>query len=363
MKKNKLLFAISSLWLGHATRTSVVINHFLKKWFEIDIISFWNALNFLKSEFDGKKINFIELVDYPHLERWKWWKFYFYLIFDVVKTTFIIKKENNFVASIENNYDFIFSDCRYWVYSKKVPSFLLNHQLAFVMPKWMWFLQWFTDYINIKYLKNFNCLFIPDFENIDNSLAGNLSHPNWINKINHKYIWILSSFTGSKKEKTEKIDFLFTISWYLSEYKDDFINKLLEQSKKLKWKKVFILWDAKNNYKKELENNITIYSFASWDLRKNLFLNAEIIISRAWYTTIMDLVELSKKAILFPTPNQTEQEYLVKFLSENNLYVFWWDDSNLIELVKKADNSNIYNTKNKTENSLLNIEKIISKYT
>jgi len=36
----------------------------------------------------------------------------------------------------------------------------------------------------------------------------------------------------------------------------------------------------------------------------------------------MDLVELEKKAILFPTPNQTEQEYLVKFLSKNNFYVF-----------------------------------------
>jgi hypothetical protein len=29
----------------------------------------------------------------------------------------------------------------------------------------------------------------------------------------------------------------------------------------------------------------------------------------------MDLVELEKKAILYPTPNQTEQEYLAKFLS------------------------------------------------
>lgn len=362
MDNNKILFAISSLWLGHATRTSVIINHFLKKWFEIDILSYWNALNFLKSEFDGEKINFIEFTDYPHLERWKWWKFYYYLILDLIKTNIIIRKENNFVKNLWEKYNFIFSDWRYWVYSKTIPSFLLSHQLDFIMPKWLNFFSHISNYFNYNSFKKFDHIFIPDYEDINNSLAWKLSHPNWIKKLNHSYVWILSSFNELKQEKTEKIDYLFTISWYLSEYKDDFLNKLLEQSKKLGWKKVFILWDTKKDYKKELENNITIYSFASWDLRKKLFLNAEIIISRAGYTTIMDLVELSKKAILFPTPNQTEQEYLVKFLSKNNLYVFWWENSNLLELVKKVDNSNIYNTNNKTNFSLEKIEKIISKY-
>jgi hypothetical protein len=36
----------------------------------------------------------------------------------------------------------------------------------------------------------------------------------------------------------------------------------------------------------------------------------------------MDLVELSKKAILFPTQNQTEQEYLAYYLNKKDLYVF-----------------------------------------
>jgi glycosyltransferase, family 2 len=44
------------------------------------------------------------------------------------------------------------------------------------------------------------------------------------------------------------------------------------------------------------------------------FLNAKTIISRAGYTTIMDLVELETQAILFPTPNQTEQLYLSEYL-------------------------------------------------
>lgn len=362
MKKNKALFAISSLWLWHATRTMVIISHFLKKWYEIDLISFWNALKFLKLELKNQKINFIEFTDYPALERWTWWKFYFYLFLDVFKTTILIKKENKFVENIAKNYDFIFSDWKYWVYSKEVPSFLLNHQLAFVMPKWMWFLQWFTDWLNIKYIRNFDYLFIPDYENFENSLAWRLSHPNWINKVNHSYIWILSSFLDYEKKQNNKIDYLFTISWYLHEHKESFVDKLLEQAKKLNWKKVFILWNTKNNYKKELENDINIYSFLGWEDRKEMFFNAETIISRAWYTTIMDLVELWKKAILFPTPNQTEQEYLAIYLKEKNMFVFWEEKDDFKKLIKKTTELSPLDNLKKTEKSLEIIDKIIFNY-
>jgi len=360
MKKNKALFAISSLWLGHATRTSVVINHFLDKWYEIDIISYWNTLNFLKYELGNKKVSFIELQDYPPLERWKLLKFYYYLVSDLIKTYFIIKKENKFIKSIEDKYDFIFSDWRYWVYSPKTPSFLLCHQLSFIMPKWLNIFLKLSDYLNYISFKKFNHIFIPDYNDINFCLSWKLSHTKWINKLNYSYIWILSSFSNCSLEKNKNlIDYLFTISWYLLEDKQDFIDKLIEQSKKLDWKKVFVLWDTKNNYKKELENDITIYSFVSWEKRKDLFLNANIIISRAWYTTVMDLVELWKQAIFYPTPNQTEQEYLSEFLNKNNLFIFWNENSKLNDLVKKINNSNIFNTNSKTKEALIEIEKVI----
>ena len=33
------------------------------------------------------------------------------------------------------------------------------------------------------------------------------------------------------------------------------------------------------------------------------------------------LIELDKKAILYPTPNQTEQEYLAEYLSKKNIFL------------------------------------------
>ena len=50
---------------------------------------------------------------------------------------------------------------------------------------------------------------------------------------------------------------------------------------------------------------------------------ANMVICRSGYSTLMDLVKLQKKAILIPTPGQTEQEYLAKQLNEQGAYPFF----------------------------------------
>jgi UDP-N-acetylglucosamine transferase subunit ALG13 len=47
--------------------------------------------------------------------------------------------------------------------------------------------------------------------------------------------------------------------------------------------------------------------------------NAEWVISRCGYSTIMDMMKLRKKSILIPTPGQTEQEYLAQHLLKTQL--------------------------------------------
>lgn len=326
----KALFAISSLWLGHATRSLPIIKFYLEKWYKIDIVCFWDALNYLKNELKNFDIIFFELKDYPALERWSWFSFYFMLVFDLITTYYRIKKEQIFLKKIQakTNYDFIFSDGKYWFYSKKTKSYILSHQVSFEIPKVFWFSQKFMDFFNKKYFSKFDILFIPDYENKDNNLAWKLSHANWILNINHKYIWILSSFSNisaqERKKESEQIDYLFTISGYLKQYKKWFIEKLMEEAKALNWKKVFILWETnKKEYSFDEKNNIEIFSFLAWEEKNKKFQNAKVIISRAGYTTIMDLVELNKKAILFPTPNQTEQLYLAKYLWEKKYFVKW----------------------------------------
>jgi predicted glycosyltransferase len=63
--------------------------------------------------------------------------------------------------------------------------------------------------------------------------------------------------------------------------------------------------------------NIQVINFAFGAELKTLILNAETIICRSGYSTLMDLNFLNKeKLILVPTPGQTEQKYLAQYWKE-----------------------------------------------
>jgi UDP-N-acetylglucosamine:LPS N-acetylglucosamine transferase len=64
---------------------------------------------------------------------------------------------------------------------------------------------------------------------------------------------------------------------------------------------------------------------------------AEVVISRCGYSTIMDIVALRKKAILIPTPAQTEQEYLAAYLHGQRLaFTVAQRDFSLPRILKEA---------------------------
>jgi UDP-N-acetylglucosamine:LPS N-acetylglucosamine transferase len=92
------------------------------------------------------------------------------------------------------------------------------------------------------------------------------------------------------------------------------------------------------------EIKVEVWKFGSLEVIP--FLNAEdlneamaasdVVICRAGYSTIMDLAVLGKKAILIPTPGQTEQEYLAqRFFEKGIFYTQKQAELNLPEALKK----------------------------
>lgn len=78
----RALFAVSSLGLGHATRTLVILRDFLGLGFDITVIFTGDALIFLHRELhDEPAIDFRDMTDYPALERGTGWRLYWYLFF------------------------------------------------------------------------------------------------------------------------------------------------------------------------------------------------------------------------------------------------------------------------------------------
>ena len=75
-----------------------------------------------------------------------------------------------------------------------------------------------------------------------------------------------------------------------------------------------------------------------------------MIFCRSGYSTIMDLSKLGKKAILIPTPGQTEQEYLAKHLKKRKIcYSQSQDKFNLNKSVFESEKYKGFKNIHKTE--------------
>jgi len=80
----------------------------------------------------------------------------------------------------------------------------------------------------------------------------------------------------------------------------------------------------------------TIVNHLAGNEMQKAFEESEFIISRSGYTTVMELLSMQKKALLIPTPGQTEQEYLAKHLMQQGWCYSCKQDDDLIEHIKKA---------------------------
>jgi len=319
----RALFAISSLGLGHATRTLAVLRTYLRRGYAVTVVSCGNTLAFLRLELAAEQhMDFREMADYPPLERGRGWRLYAYLLLDLARTWWRIRREHRALEAIAGDYDFIFSDGRYGFHSKRTPSFLLSHQIAFVAPRGLGWSARITTAFNIATFARFDCLFVADFPDPEQNMAGGLAHVPALDRCEHRYVGVLSSYQQLDVE--QDIDYLFVISGYLHEHKDSFVRGLLEQARDLPGRKVFVLGNTDEDesvYDAWRSDTLAIHGVASGGLRQQLFARARCVISRSGYSTVMDLVEHDKRALLIPTPNQTEQEYLARWLGQRGWYV------------------------------------------
>ncbi len=153
----------------------------------------------------------------------------------------------------------------------------------------------------------FDECWIPDFQE-ESNLGGRLSHP-LPGGINAKYIGAISRFSSMQKQipggTKKNIPVLALVSG--PEVQQSIFRTLLERHLKQLQKDFILLPSKKEDYAGTKE----IYQ----SLR-----NSNLVICRSGYTSIMDLVALNKRAILVPTPGQTEQEYLAHWHTAKEIF-------------------------------------------
>jgi uncharacterized protein (TIGR00661 family) len=330
----KILFAVLDWGIGHATRSKPVIEYLISKNCEVVLAVSGHSAKYLKTVFPESE--FLYLPDYKiHYSKSN--NQVPILFRQMIKNYAIYLKEKKIVNSYiaDSNIDIIISDNRFGVYSKQCKSYYITHQLQFRISGVFKVFQKLLAYSHSLIMKNFDAVLIPD--DLDNSIAGIISENKSIN-IDKYYLGPLSRFcfscSGLSANKQKYVLFLLSGP----EPQRSILEKLLLSAAKNINKKLVMVRGLPESNGLVNSDGIEIIDFAGESQLQNLIINAEFIVCRSGYSTIMDLWTLKRKAILIPTPGQPEQEYLAKYLHskygfeylhQNEVMLYNWNTLNL----------------------------------
>lgn len=305
-----ILIAPLNWGLGHATRCIPIIRALQENNYIPIIASDGIALELLRKEFPN--IQTLELPSYQIEYAKNGANFKWKLIKNGPKMIRAILEEKKTIQNWVEKYaiDGIISDNRLGVFSKKIPSVFITHQLNVMTGN----TTWISSKIHQSIIKKYMECWVPDLIGTPN-LTGKLGHIDNPN-LKTKYIGPLSRL--QKILLPKKYDLLVILSG--PEPQRGMLEKHLKKEiVKYNGNVIFIEGNIEKEQKTTTIRNVTYYNFMNSTELEQAFNESEMVLCRSGYTTIMDLAQLRKKAFFIPTPGQYEQEYLAKKLKKEGL--------------------------------------------
>lgn len=210
--------------------------------------------------------------------------------------------------------DAAISDNRYGLWHPEKPSVILTHQPAVASG-----LGAAADAalrrIHYRFLHRFSEVWIPDLPAAGESLGGKLSHPPVLPN-GARYIGWLSQFQS--EAHAGKDGHVLILLSGPEPQRSMLADKLWQQALTLHRSIVFV--EGKAGVRRETAAHVQHIDLADAAVLRPLLRNAGIVVCRSGYSTLMDLAQFGKPAILIPTLGQTEQEYLAQSLAERRFF-------------------------------------------
>lgn len=238
------------------------------------------------------------------------------LVYHTVREHIILKK-----MIARHSLDMVISDNRFGLWNKKITSVYVTHQLRILFPPSLSFLEFTGVQLHRKIISRFRWCLVPDLPG-DVNLTGRMSHEMKL-PANIRFTGILSRFRtcatpdGLPSGKKETICVILSGPEPQRGILEKKITAVLAEENR---QAVILGGKPQEGIQKETKGNITYYSHAGRREMQEIIAGSELIIARAGYTTIMELVSLNCRALLIPTPGQTEQEYLASRLAEKGWF-------------------------------------------
>jgi UDP-N-acetylglucosamine transferase subunit ALG13 len=221
----------------------------------------------------------------------------------------------------KHQWDFVISDNRYGLSIPNTKCIIITHQL-WVLSGWGNQIDKILNKRIHRWIMSFDQCWIPDEEK-DGGIAGLLSHPRFpipYSLLPTPLIFIgpLSRLSPTADEEGDKILILLSGPEPQRSLLEE---KIIEQIKSINQQFLVVRGLPTDTQQPLNSSHIEFKNHLSSTHLSEAIAKAKLVICRSGYSSIMDLLRLRKKAILIPTPGQTEQLYLAKLMKEKNWFV------------------------------------------
>ncbi len=314
----RVFFAVLNMGLGHATRSLPLIRAFKRRNWEVLLGSNGRARDFLIAE--EPDLEHIETPDYRVRYSNSRLGLFPTLAMQLPGIRRQIRSETEHCKQIvyHQRPDLIVSDHCYGIFHPQCPSIFITHQIYFSMPAGFSVLRSLPAAVNQSFHRHFSRVVIPDLPAENGGiLSGELSQLPSKNAQRYRYCGPLASIR--RLEIPLQLDVLVSISGPEPQ-RTRLEEIVLADIRKVPGKKAVALGKSESTAPPIVEGDLTIYPHLSREQMEFCMNGAKLVVSRPGYSTLMELAELRKKALLVPTPGQTEQEYLARSLSKRKFF-------------------------------------------
>lgn len=230
-----------------------------------------------------------------------------------------IGRERQWLRDIQatHRFDLVISDNRYGLKIDGLKSVILTHQLQ-IMTGFGTAADSVMRLLHYYMLEKFDECWVVD-EQENGGLAGALSHPRQLPANSH-YIGLLSQLSPPPVfVQSHNNSILVLLSG--PEPMRSILEKMMLQQAALVTSYHFhiIAGNPLGRMRGHLPAHITYTTYTSARELANALSHAQLVVCRSGYSTLMDLAVFGKKALLIPTPGQSEQEYLATHLQAEGI--------------------------------------------
>lgn len=233
-----------------------------------------------------------------------------------------IRAERRAVQRIVQDYriDGILSDNRYGCHSPQAHSLFMTHQVRLRMPYPG--LAAPVNALNRSLIHRFEGCWIPDFPATGDRLSGTLADARGLRKAT--YIGPLSRLRAATA--APRYDVIVVLSGPEPQ-RTTLESRLLEQLQGLPLRTLLVRGRTDLPPLREERGMLTTVQFLTAQALGEALAQSRVIVTRSGYSTLMDLAAIGRKAVLVPTPGQTEQEYLATYFAERHGFLAMAQDA------------------------------------